>query len=137
SVRTSRRRPSPAWAPSDELEACLAMGYRVPRAERREAALARHRERNVARIAAWRIPWMTRVVDAHIIVGKETVREIVDVVACRELGRPSSRGHPAAPDARSGLPRPRAGGGGPGIAVTTSSPGGPVDETTRRRSSAG
>lgn len=37
---------------------------------------------------------MTRVVDAHIIVGKETVREIGDVVACRELGRPRPEGIP-------------------------------------------
>lgn len=78
----------------DELEALLAMGHRVPRAERREAALARHRERKVARIAAARIPWLTRVVDAHIIVRKETVREIGDVVACGEVGRPRPGGIP-------------------------------------------
>jgi hypothetical protein len=69
----------------DEIEACLAMGHRVPRAERREAVLARHRERTVARIAAWRIPWVTPVVDAHIIVGREAVREI---------GRPRPEGIP-------------------------------------------
>jgi class 3 adenylate cyclase len=30
---------------------------------------------------------MTRLFDAHIIVGEDTFREVRDVVQCRELGR--------------------------------------------------
>jgi class 3 adenylate cyclase/AmiR/NasT family two-component response regulator len=40
-----------------------------------------------AMIAASRIQRMTRLFDAHIIVGQDTFLEVRDVVECRELGR--------------------------------------------------
>jgi class 3 adenylate cyclase len=40
-----------------------------------------------AMIAASRIQRMTRLFDAHIIVGEDTFLEVRDVVQCRELGR--------------------------------------------------
>ena len=43
-------------------------------------------------IAASRIQRMTRLFDAHIIVGEDTFREVADVVQCRELGRPRLKG---------------------------------------------
>ncbi len=45
-----------------------------------------------AMIAASRIQRMTRLFDAHIIVGEDTFREVGDVVQCRELGRPRLKG---------------------------------------------
>ncbi|MGH7384900.1 MAG: adenylate/guanylate cyclase domain-containing protein [Candidatus Rokuibacteriota bacterium] len=45
-----------------------------------------------AMIAAARIQRMTRLFDAHIIVGEETFRQVVDVVEYRELGTPRLKG---------------------------------------------
>jgi class 3 adenylate cyclase/CheY-like chemotaxis protein len=45
-----------------------------------------------AMIEAARIQRMTRLFEAHIIVGEETFREVGDVVQYRELGRPRLKG---------------------------------------------
>jgi class 3 adenylate cyclase len=45
-----------------------------------------------AMVAASRMQRMTRLFDAHIIVGEDTFREVGDVVQCRELGRPRLKG---------------------------------------------
>jgi adenylate cyclase len=45
-----------------------------------------------AMIAAARIQRMTRLFDAHIIVGEETFRQVIDIVEYRELGTPRLKG---------------------------------------------
>jgi len=45
-----------------------------------------------AMIAAARIQRMTRLFDAHIIVGEETFRQVIDAVEYRELGTPRLKG---------------------------------------------
>jgi adenylate cyclase len=45
-----------------------------------------------AMIEAARIQRMTRLFEAHIIVGEETFRAVGDVVQYRELGRPRLKG---------------------------------------------
>ena len=43
-------------------------------------------------IAASRIQRMTRLFDAHIIVGEDTFKEVHHLVQCRELGRMRLKG---------------------------------------------
>jgi len=45
-----------------------------------------------AMVAASRIQRMTRLFDAHIILGEETFREVADIVEYRELGTPRLKG---------------------------------------------
>jgi class 3 adenylate cyclase len=89
------RRLAAAWVAEGRPAFDIGVGISSGRVMAGTIGSERRRELVVvgrAMIAAARIQRMTRLFDAHIIVGEETFRQVGDVVQYRELGTPRLKG---------------------------------------------